>query len=154
VIVGRTELPWLLWGRHVRPYAFAVSLMMGMLGWYILAVGNDAGTLFDGRTPPALIAGVAATTSCALLWAGFWLQSGSAMKTGLLLSAGVMFARAVLVAGASGWMAQSVWFSLAWVVASGGAYLLELTTAERANAAGLYRARVTEQVRLGRGRRE
>jgi hypothetical protein len=152
--MSRTELPWLLWGRHVRPYSLAVSLMMGMLAWYILIIGNDAGTLFDGRSIPAVIAGIAALLSFLLLWWGFWKQSGTAMKTGLLFSAGVMAARSVLVAIASGWSSQSVWFSMAWVVASSGAYLLELTTAERENGELWHRTNVTMQIRDERGGRE
>ena len=30
-MMGRTELPWLLWGRHVRPLAFGLSLSCAAL---------------------------------------------------------------------------------------------------------------------------
>jgi hypothetical protein len=152
--MGRTELPWLWRGRHVRPYAFAVSLVMAVLTYYILWVGDDAGTVFDGRSGASVVAGLAAGCSFGLLWFGFWWQSGSAMKAGLLVSASVMMARSWLIAQSAGWLEQSVWFSLCWVLASSGAYLLELTTGDRLGAG----ERETTVYRLlpprHRGRRE
>jgi hypothetical protein len=153
--MGRTELPWLWRGRHVRPYAFAVSLTMVVLAWYLLVRGYDPGASLSGHSSSGRIVGGAAFLSFALLWGGFWAQRSGLMKLGLLGTAGVMATRTVMIFYSVGFANQSAWFSACWVLASSGAYLLELTTAE--NADGItprHRAMLSARTRTERGRRE
>ena len=87
-----TELPWQVWGRKIRPYAF--------VGWAALA-------------------------AVLLLWWGWWTQSERAMRTGLLLTSGALAARAAIVLLETGTASVAALLSIAWCVASGGAWLLE-----------------------------
>ena len=124
--MGRTELPWLIAGRHVRPYAFAVSLATANLAAIILTNRSVWGTPGDAWS---LVVAAVAIGSTVLLWAGFWLRHSALMEHGLLLSVAVFTARGVyigLVGGSGAWWTAGL--SFAWGIASGGAWLLERTT--------------------------
>ena len=120
--MGRTELPWLMWGRLVRPYAFAVSLSSAFGAMLILTGQSYYGSGIWAR----FIAG-SAFLATFLLWAGWWRKSSHLMQNGLLLTAVVFAARAayVVFTGESMWAAGYI---AAWSVASAGAWLLERTT--------------------------
>ena len=124
---GRT-LPWRVVGRTVRPYAFAVSLATSVSVWSV-ATDRAVGQLLDGW-PGAIIAayGVIAVL---LLWAGFWARRDGWMHGGLLASAGYWAAVGAVIMLEPGVSLVSGWLALCWVVASGGAWLLEKTDRRR-----------------------
>ena len=116
-----TELPWQAWGRKIRPYALAVSLASAVVAWAILVKHNDAGSHLESGS--GVLVGWAAAAAVLLLWWGWWAQSDRTMRAGLLLTAGVFAARAAIVWPDQGTVAALL--SVAWCVASGGAWLLE-----------------------------
>lgn len=118
---GRT-LPWRFLGRAVRPYALAVSLATTVSIWSV-STDRAVGQLLDGL-PGAVIAAYGAV-SILLLWAGFWVHRDTWMATGLLLSAGYWAAVGMVVLLEPGISLVSGWLALCWMVASGGAWLLE-----------------------------
>ena len=117
-----TALPWSLWGRKVRPYALAVSLSTAVIAWACLA-GIAVGKLLDGLA--GTIVGVAAVVTVAALWAGWLTRSEVWMHRGLLWSAGVWAAIATILAIDVGLINVNTLLAAAWVIASGGAWLLE-----------------------------
>lgn len=128
--MGRTELPWLLWGRHVRPYALAASVGTAVL-CALLVTGTSVWThkaRWDGYT---LSMAVVAALSTVLLWAGFWRSSAALMQHGLMLTTFLFTIRGAYIAIAGGftlsaWLTAGISFS--WALASAGAWLLESTT--------------------------
>ena len=106
-------------GRPVRPFHFAVFIATGAV-----AVTNidGEGTLLFGYASHTVggLAGVAAV----LLLAGWVTQRDRLAEWGLLLAAGMWASRAVFAAlSGTGWFAVTL--SVAWLVGSAGAYLLE-----------------------------
>lgn len=124
--MGNTELPWLYRGRHIRPYAFAVSLASATL-FGLIASGETVwgdGNAWDGAVLTL------AAASVLLLWLGFWKPSTALMQHGLMLSAVVFAVRGTYIGLVGGsWLTAML--SYCWTVASGGAWLLERTTGER-----------------------
>lgn len=118
-----TELPWTVLGRKVRPYALAVSLASLIVAWAILVRHDDAGSHLESE--PGVLVGWAALAACLLLWHGWWAQSDRTMRAGLLITAGVFAARAAIVFMEGGAGTIAALLSVAWCVASGGAWLLE-----------------------------
>lgn len=118
-----TELPWQVRGRKIRPYAFAVSLASAVVAYAILVRHDDAGSHLESGS--GVIVGWAALAAVLLLWWGWWTQSDRAMRAGLLLTAGVFAARAAIVWLDQGTVGAAWLLSVAWCVASGGAWLLE-----------------------------
>ncbi len=118
-----TELPWQAWGRKIRPYALAVSLASAVVAWAILVKHNDAGSHLESGS--GVLVGWAAAAAVLLLWWGWWAQSDRTMRAGLLLTAGVFAARAAIVWLDQGTVGAAWLLSVAWCVASGGAWLLE-----------------------------
>ena len=118
---GRT-LPWRVLDRAVRPYALAVSLATSVSVWSV-STDRAVGQLLDGW-PGAIIAayGVLAVVA---LWAGFWARRDPWMRAGLLASAGYWGAVGAVIILEPGVSLVSGWLALCWVVASGGAWLLE-----------------------------
>lgn len=118
---GRT-LPWRILGRAVRPYAFAVSLATAVV-FASMLTESGVGESLDSW--PGKVIGAAAGSVTVLLWAGWWLQRPGLMEHGLLLSTGVWASvcSVVLLEGAS-WPSGLI--AAAWMVASGGAWLLEV----------------------------
>lgn len=127
--MSNTELPQKLWGRKVRPYAFAVSLSTAVIVKGLLWDMEGPGTKLDGTLTGALVGAVGLWAVIAL-WIAFWARSDVMMKTGLLLTAGVWSARWFFVGMDESFLSQSALLSMCWVVASSGAYLLEETTGE------------------------
>ena len=123
--MARTELPWMVAGRLVRPYALAVSLAALFQGLLIMT-----GSTTYGTSEWASIIAFSAFASTALLWVGWWAESTDLMQHGLLLSAGCFAARAAYVLlDSQAWMAAG--FLACWSIASGGAFLLEATTGHK-----------------------
>ena len=124
---GRT-LPWRVLNRSVRPYALAVSLATSVSVWSV-STDRAVGQLLDGW-PGAIIAayGVLAVL---LLWAGFWARRDGWMRAGLLASAGYWAAVGAVILLEPGVSLVSGWLALCWVVASGGAWLLEQVDVRR-----------------------
>lgn len=118
-----TELSWHVWGRKIRPYALAVSLASAVVAWAILVRHDDAGSHLESGS--GLIVGWTALAAVLLLWWGWWAQSDRTMRAGLLLTAGVFAARAAIVWLDQGTVGAAWLLSVAWCVASGGAWLLE-----------------------------
>ena len=118
---GRT-LPWRILGRAVRPYALAVSLATAVV-FASMLTESGVGESLDSW--PGKVIGAAAGGVTVLLWAGWWLQRPGLMEHGLLLSTGVWASvcSVVLLEGAS-WPSGLI--AAAWIVASGGAWLLEV----------------------------
>lgn len=122
--MGRTELPWLVFDRLVRPYALAVSLASGSLG---VLIASDQSLYGVGRWSDTLA--VIALLSTLLLWVGWWMgghRGDTLMRHGLLLTAGVFASRAVFMALTGSPAAAA--FMGSWALGSAGAYLLEATT--------------------------
>ena len=128
-----TELPWQVWGRKIRPYALAVSLASAVVAWAILVKHNDAWAILVKHNDAGshlesgsgVLVGWAAAAAVLLLWWGWWAQSDRTMRAGLLLTAGVFAAAAAIVFMEGGAGTIAALLSVAWCVASGGAWLLE-----------------------------
>lgn len=125
--MARTELPWLLLGRKTRPFSLAVSLADLVVAWSLLIERSGPGEVLD-RPMPGTLVGAMAALAAVLLWAGFWRRSDRLMQDGLLCSVFVWGSRAGAIAFTTGALDQSVLLSACWVIAAGGAYLLEHTT--------------------------
>ena len=118
---GRT-LPWRFLRRQVRPYALAVSLATAVVFCSMLTE-SGVGEVLDSWPGKAI--GVAAGVTTVLLWVGWWTQRRWPMVEGLLLSSAVWASVSVVVLteGAS-W--PSGLLAAAWMIASSGAWLLEV----------------------------
>ena len=120
--MSETHLPWHLWGRKVHPYALAVSIATAVIA-YACLVGIAVGKLLDG--PTGVIVGAAAVATVAALWWGWLAKSEAWMHRGLIWSAGVWAAIATILAIDVGPINVNTLLAAAWVIASGGAWLLE-----------------------------
>lgn len=120
-----TNLPWLLWGRRIRPFALAA-----MLSTAIIAVGLFQHVLIGSWLDrvPGFVIGLCALAVVVLLMVGWLLRSEKAMVFGLFGATGVWAAVAVtLAAEGVNWVNWAL--AGCWAVASGGAYLLEVVNA-------------------------
>ena len=123
---GRT-LPWTFLRRQVRPYSLAVSLACAVVVVSMLTESGVGERLDEGW---GHVIGAAALVTVGLLWAGWWARSKRLMDHGLLLSTAVWAAVATIVlTEGSSW--PSGLLALAWSVASGGAWLLEVNDGGR-----------------------
>ncbi len=129
-----TNLPWLLLGRKIRPYALAVVFVCVILSVALLITGDDIGRILDNDENVAgqfnLIGysiGALALTATILLIAGWWSRSEKLFQWGLLISAAMFATRAAFLFMDLGWRHVPGWVSVGWVIASGGAWLLERT---------------------------
>lgn len=129
--MASTELPWLFLCRRVRPFALAAALATLYVAASLLIHRQDSGDALDDWTAPGLLVGGLAALSSVALFAGWWARGEKLMRFGLISAAGVFGARAGFIfADTDDIFALSAWLSTAWVVACGGAYLLE-TSAPR-----------------------
>lgn len=120
----RTELPWLLWGRLVRPFPLAASLACADLAVLIVTGSSVWG---DTRDLWSVAVAALCVLAVVLLWAAWWGRSSALMSHGLLLVAAIFTMRSVYVwrVGDNFWTA-GIGFSIA--LAAAGAYLLERST--------------------------
>lgn len=120
------DLPWLVFGRSVRPFHLAVTVSM-----LVLAINN----FFTEDTPLSTtlwgdIVGSITSIVTIIMVVAWVIKSDKLSEWGLLLATGVWTYRATvyLLAGEQGHIAQ--WFnafglSIAWIMGCGGAWLLE-----------------------------
>lgn len=120
-----TNLPWRIFGRQLRPYALAVSLSTALIG-YAIWTGTALGQLLDGF--PGHVIATAAVAAVTLLWVGWWVRSNRLMRSGLFWTTGVWASVTAVLAIDVGWNVNTM-LAACWVVASGGAWLLEATDA-------------------------
>ncbi len=125
-----TNLPWLFLGRRIKPYALAVSFACLVITIGSLVLRNLVGSTFDDLSPAGVFTGALSGAAFVLLMWGWWTRSTRAMEMGLLASAGVFTTLAAYVFLESGFIVVSGWISVAWVIASIGAYMLEVTQDE------------------------
>jgi len=131
--MGRTELPWLLLGRHVRPLAFGLSLSCAVLVALILT----GESVWGAADPWSLVMAVMAGLATVALWAGFWLPprgSATLMEHGLMLACITFAARGGWIGAAGDWsIGATLTACLGWTISvmAGGAWLLERTTGGR-----------------------
>lgn len=125
-----TSLPWLFFNRRIKPYALAVSLACLVIAIGSLVLRNLVGSTFDDLNPAGVFVGGLSLSSFLLLMYGWWAQKNRPMEVGLLASSGVFGTLASYVFLENGLLAVSGWISVAWVVASVGAYMLEVTQDE------------------------
>jgi ABC-type Mn2+/Zn2+ transport system permease subunit len=121
-------LPWRVLGRIVKPYALAVSFATFVVSWAVLA-GVAIGQLLD--TWPGQLVGAAGFGAVILLWAGWWAQRDEWMAHGLLVTVGVWSAVWAIVLLDTEWSNVSGWLAFGWVLASSGAWALEVTDKAR-----------------------
>lgn len=118
------NLPWLIFGRKLRPFSFALSLATAVIGYGTLK-GVAAGVGLDGNAGKTV--GVAALIAVLMLVYGWWARSDKAMIRGLLLSTGVWASTTAFLALDIGITALSTMSAACWCVAAGGAWLLEVS---------------------------
>mgnify|MGYP007044011943 CR=1 FL=1 len=129
-----TNLPWLLLGRRVRPYAIALSLACASVAYSLLIRGSDIGDALD-KTIGGYIIGSAALICIFFFWVGFWIKSDALMRHGLLIASGVFAARWMVLTLDDHLLALTGLLSGCWAIASAGAYLLEVV-APKADSRG------------------
>jgi len=128
-----TDLPWRIFGRLIRPYALAVSLATLVIVWSMVTEAA-VGQLLDQA--PGHMVGTTAALAVALLWAGWWMRSDRLMRAGLIWTTGVWATVGTVLALDIG-SQPSMWLAWCWAVASGGAWLLETTDADRRTSASV-----------------
>ena len=119
----RTELPWLLWGRLVRPFPLAASMACADL-FMLIVTGNSVWG--DTRDWWSVTIAVLCVVAVVLLWVAWWGRSSALMSHGLLLVAGIFTMRSVYVWQVGSFWTAGIGFSIAFAAA--GAYLLERST--------------------------
>ena len=115
----KTSLRRRIWGRAVRPYVAALSVVtFAVAVWGISAIESlgVAGHLIAA----------AGFTSAGMLFAGWLTRVDMWMIRGLLLSTGVWAGVVVATAIELGWWDISTISSFCWAGASAGAWLLEI----------------------------
>jgi hypothetical protein len=114
------ELPWVVYGRRLRPFSFAIMLSTIVVGVQYVGLGEGPGSvLADGFT------GGFAFIGAALLLLGWATMNDDVHDWGLLLCGGVWAGRATLYMLEDGPDAIGFWLSMCWVVGIMGAYALE-----------------------------
>jgi hypothetical protein len=111
-----------VFGRPVKPVALGLGISMCVIAW---AAFTDVGVLDGSRWADLL--GLGAFTVAGTLFVAWYKRSQSLAEAGLLMSFFVWVTRFMLVilVGNNPISQEGLWLSLAWVVISGGAYLLE-----------------------------
>lgn len=122
-----TQFRRTLLNRAVRPYAFAVSLATAVVSYGILT-DQAVGRQLDEW--PGHLIGVMGLVTVVMLWYGWWARSDTWMTRGLLWSTGV-WAGVGTVLSIEGGAWVSGLLAWCWVIASGGAWLLEVDDARR-----------------------
>lgn len=118
-----TNLPWLIFGRQLRPYALAVSLSAALVS-YAAVAGVVPGSLLSGA--PGRVVSTVGWMAVGMLWAGWWARSEKLMRWGLFWTTGVWATVTALLLADVGPTLNTA-LAGCWVVASGGAWLLEVS---------------------------
>jgi hypothetical protein len=119
--MSKGDLPFTVFGRPVKPLAMALMVSTFTIFYSNVVVNNDvAGGAYVGD-----IVGWTAGLTSLLLLLGWVHRSQRIAELGLLLATGVWVSRMAVVAMTEGVGYFGVWLSLGWVLAAGGAYLLE-----------------------------
>jgi hypothetical protein len=126
--VALTELPWKLMGRRVRPYAFSVMYVTGVVSWGFLITRHGPSGILDSSNL-GILTGLGGLAACLALFLGFALKRDCLMLIGLLGTSGVWFARGVYIMLERGFV-ESALLSFGWVFASIGAFFLEFLTGD------------------------
>lgn len=121
--MARTELPWLLWGRYVRPFPLAASVACALMSANIYTGSSVWRGTDDVLTAATAAGGIIAAL---LLWAAWWGRSSVLMEHGLALTAVLFAMRAATI-----WMEGNpltAGLSFAWTIAAAGGWLLQRST--------------------------
>jgi len=122
-----TYLSVRLFGRKIKPYAFALSLTMFVLAYMMfnhLAVGEFL------RGWQGTVAGVTAAVSAVWLSLGWWLQKQPFLEWGLLLATGAWMVVSSVLAFEFGVFYHNTLLAFCWAVASVGSWVLERSQGE------------------------
>ncbi len=118
------NLHWKIFGRAVKPVAFALSWSMLVIAW---AAYTNSGVL-DGSDWADLLGGGAMVTFVvfAIAW---WHRSQRIAELGLLLAFFMWTTRfwLVVLVNPGGVSYEGMFLSLGWMLIAGGSYLLEKT---------------------------
>ena len=114
------ELPWVIFGRRLRPFSFAIMLTTTVVG--IQYVGLQTG---PGSAVADWFTGGFAFVAAIMLLIGWLFRQDDIHDWGLLIAAGVWGSRSALYLLEDGPRAIGVWLSLGWFIGIMGAYLLE-----------------------------
>lgn len=131
-IDGRT-LPWRVFDRVVRPFAFSVSMATFVVAISILT-SSAAGGVLDTGLGQLFIGSVALLTT-GLLWFAWWARRNDLMTHGLLLSAAVWASVGweILQEGGN-WTSGAI--ALCWSIGAAGAWLLEVNDPQQEGSGG------------------
>ena len=108
-----TVLPWALFGRRVKPLSVA-------------AIVANLSMVFDVRDVAfSVVVSLFAVVGVAAFCVAWWVNSSRLIQVGMLLTVGLFGFRAAYSGISFGWADQEVWLSVSWMIAAGGAFLLE-----------------------------
>ena len=114
------ELPWVIFGRRLRPFSFAIMMSTMVVGVQYVGLNEGPGSvLADWFT------GGFAFVAVFLLFCGWAFKADDVHDWGLLLAGGVWAGRGALYFLEQGPRAIGLWLSLSWVIGIMGAYVLE-----------------------------
>lgn len=122
--MAKTDLPWTFLGRRIKPFALAVAFATFVVS-VAMTLNLAVGALLDGWQGD--VVAIAGYTSVALLFWGWWGRSCQGLVNGLLVTTGVWATVTSIIAYETGFGVNTL-LAFAWVIASGGSYLLEKTT--------------------------
>lgn len=133
--VSDNEHPrWRMFGRKVRPLSFWTGYVSLILTVGLL-LDMITGTTLNGIVGIVLLP--VAVAVFLLLFLGFWLNSSRAMTHGLLISAGMWSAVAVIVLAETWSTSISGWIAVAWAGVTAWAWWIEVDVErERERASG------------------
>lgn len=120
---GPADLPYVVWGRPVKPLALAASVaVFGVALGPFTPGGNQ---VFEFSSGMGYVQAVTGLVTLILFQLGWWLCYQRLVEWGLLLTAGVFCSRAVLGALTVGFLHPAVWISVGMSVGAAGAWTLE-----------------------------
>ena len=117
-----TNLPWMIFGRKIRPYSLFLSIACAVSAWSLLT-HSAAGKSLDGTA--GIIVGICALAAVLFLWLGYLLRNDILMRHGLMTSIGSWSAVGTFLALEQASPTSSL-LAFCWAGASAGAYLLEI----------------------------
>ena len=120
--MSSTDLPWLIFGRKVRPYALWLSIATATSAWSLLT-HRAVGAALDGLA--GVLIGLVALAAVLVLWVGYLGRRDRLMSTGLLLATGSWTAVGAFLALEAVAPVSTI-LAFCWAGASAGAYLLEV----------------------------